>query len=193
MGRSWGADAGVTRLHQLLPHDYDSDRVIGARWLRSHTIAIFLTTLLNGSWKLTGEDCSPSKAIIRSGLKGNKSDWAWKRRMPPTGPKLCRFVKLPLLGPVALSTHPLTEPCLVQNELEWIRQRGRVSKARAKSFTVNNKALQSISDKIQQLETGKIVIPPGPRLGDYVLRVKDLSKAFDGRMLLRDLSFDLVR
>lgn len=37
------------------------------------------------------------------------------------------------------------------------------------------------------------MIPPGPRLGNVVLRVRDVSKSFEGRTLFENLSFDLVR
>ena len=38
-------------------------------------------------------------------------------------------------------------------------------------------------------ETQEIYIPPGPRLGDKVLEVDGVSKAFDDRLLISELSF----
>jgi ABC-type multidrug transport system fused ATPase/permease subunit len=48
------------------------------------------------------------------------------------------------------------------------------------------------AEKIQLLETGKIVIPPGPRLGERVISVHGIKKSFEGRVLFEKLSFELV-
>jgi sulfate-transporting ATPase len=37
----------------------------------------------------------------------------------------------------------------------------------------------------------EIFIPPGPRLGDIVVRANGVSKGFDGNLLYEDLVFDL--
>ena len=50
-----------------------------------------------------------------------------------------------------------------------------------------------MAKKMQQLETGKIVIPPGPRLGERVIRVERISKQYEGRVLFENISFELVR
>ncbi len=41
----------------------------------------------------------------------------------------------------------------------------------------------------ETLAAGAIVIPPGPRLGDVVMDVKDLGMGVDGRVLFDALSF----
>ena len=43
----------------------------------------------------------------------------------------------------------------------------------------------------QRNETREIFIPPGPRLGSQVIEVEGLSKGFDGRLLIDDLSFSV--
>ena len=76
----------------------------------------------------------------------------------------------------------------IKSELEWVRQnaKGRQvkSKARLKAF----EELQS-QDTQKRNETQEIYIPPGPRLGDKVIEFSQVSKAFDDKMLIDDLSF----
>jgi ATPase subunit of ABC transporter with duplicated ATPase domains len=43
----------------------------------------------------------------------------------------------------------------------------------------------------QRHETNEIYIPPGPRLGDVVLEVENLKKAFGDKLLIDALSFQL--
>jgi len=78
----------------------------------------------------------------------------------------------------------------MQSELEWVRQnpKGRhaKSKARLKQFA------ELSSEKYQKRnETNEIYIPPGPRLGDLVLEVQDVRKAFGDKLLMDSLSFTL--
>ena len=78
----------------------------------------------------------------------------------------------------------------MQAELEWVRQnpKGRhaKSKARLKQFA------ELCSEKYQKRnETNEIYIPPGPRLGDHVLEVKGVRKAFGDKLLMDSLNFTL--
>lgn len=78
----------------------------------------------------------------------------------------------------------------IQAELEWVRQspkaRQAKSKARLKQFA------ELSSEKYQQRnETNEIFIPPGPRLGDIVLTINNVRKAFGKTLLIDSLSFDL--
>ncbi len=76
----------------------------------------------------------------------------------------------------------------IKSELEWVRQnaKGRQtkSKARLKAF----EELQS-QDTQKRNETQEIYIPPGPRLGDQVIEFDQVSKAFEDKMLIENLSF----
>lgn len=80
----------------------------------------------------------------------------------------------------------------IESELEWVRTnpKGRQakSKARLKRFDELN-----TSDYQKRSETKEIYIPPGPRLGDKVIEVENLSKAFGDRVLYQGLSFKLPR
>ncbi len=78
----------------------------------------------------------------------------------------------------------------LQRELDWIRMTPRArqtkSKARISAFE------QLRSEEEQRLpESVEITIPPGPRLGDVVIEARGLSKGFDERLLIDDLSFAL--
>ncbi len=49
------------------------------------------------------------------------------------------------------------------------------------------------ADKMRKLDFEEIQIPPGPRLGNIVVEVENLSKGFGDRLLIDDLSFTLPR
>ena len=78
----------------------------------------------------------------------------------------------------------------MQSELEWVRTnpKGRhaKSKARLKQF-----AELSSENYQKRNETNEIYIPPGPRLGDLVVEVNDVRKAFGDKLLMDGLSFSL--
>lgn len=77
-------------------------------------------------------------------------------------------------------------------ELEWVRTnpKGRQAKSKARLARfeeLNAKEFQKRS------ETQEIYIPPGPRLGDLVIEVNDISKRFGDRVLFEDLSFSIPK
>ncbi|MDH3577395.1 MAG: energy-dependent translational throttle protein EttA [Gammaproteobacteria bacterium] len=78
----------------------------------------------------------------------------------------------------------------MQHELEWVRSnpKGRQAKSKARL-----RQFEEISSPGYQKrnETNEIYIPPGPRLGDVVLEVKDLKKGFGDKLLVDGLSFQL--
>lgn len=78
----------------------------------------------------------------------------------------------------------------IQRELEWVRSNPKArqakSKARMAAFEeLNSKEFQA------RAETSEIYIPPGPRLGDKVIEFNNVTKSFDGRVLLDDLSLNI--
>ena len=82
-------------------------------------------------------------------------------------------------------------------ELEWIRKgtRGqqKKGKARQKAYEENVAEAQK-SGIAERLESGTIVIPEGPRLGNKVLSVKGLCHQFeDGRPLFNSLDFTVPK
>jgi ATP-binding cassette ChvD family protein len=79
-------------------------------------------------------------------------------------------------------------------ELEWVRlsPRARPSKGKARLSAYEQLLAESQDgrDGSRELE---IAIPPGPRLGDTVIEVKNLRKGYGDRLLIEDLSFSLPR
>ena len=78
----------------------------------------------------------------------------------------------------------------IKRELEWVRSNPKArqakSKARMAAFEeLNSKEFQA------RAETSEIYIPPGPRLGDKVIEFNNVTKSFDGRVLLDDLSLSI--
>ncbi|TDJ13606.1 MAG: energy-dependent translational throttle protein EttA [Gammaproteobacteria bacterium] len=78
----------------------------------------------------------------------------------------------------------------MQSELEWVRTnpKGRQAKSKARL-----RQFEELSSKSYQKrnETNEIYIPPGPRLGDLVIEIKGLTKAFGDKLLIDDLSFQM--
>jgi len=78
----------------------------------------------------------------------------------------------------------------LQKELEWIRAgaKARQAKSKARINAYNEMAGQSEREK---LGNAQIIIPNGPRLGNKVIEVENLSKAYGDKLLVEDLSFSL--
>ncbi len=73
-------------------------------------------------------------------------------------------------------------------ELDWIRQAPRARQAKSKARINAYEALHS-EEFEKSREKAQIMIPAGPRLGDLVLDAEGISKGFDDRLLIDDLSF----
>ena len=78
----------------------------------------------------------------------------------------------------------------MQAELEWVRAnpKGRQAKSKARLQRFDDLASKEVQ---QRNETKEIYIPPGPRLGDTVIEVRGISKAYGDRLLIESLSFDV--
>jgi len=80
----------------------------------------------------------------------------------------------------------------LQRELEWVRMspkaRQSKGKARLSAYEKLHAEAQAADKGADKLE---IAIPPGPRLGDTVIEVKNLTKAYGDRLLIEDFSFSL--
>ncbi|ADN75036.1 ABC transporter related protein [Ferrimonas balearica DSM 9799] len=80
----------------------------------------------------------------------------------------------------------------IQKELEWVRQNPKGRQAKSKARMARFEELNS-SDYQKRNETNELFIPPGPRLGDKVLEINHLTKSYNGRVLIDDLSFTLPK
>ncbi len=78
----------------------------------------------------------------------------------------------------------------LQRELEWIRlsPRARQSKGKAR-VTSYNQLVAEAESADRRADKLEIAIPPGPRLGDVVVNAEGLTKGFDDRLLIEDLTF----
>jgi sulfate-transporting ATPase len=76
------------------------------------------------------------------------------------------------------------------SELEWIRMnpRGRHAKSKARISAYERLLAEEGERRREEIE---IFIPPGPRLGDLVIRAESVSKAYGERVLFDELTFSL--
>lgn len=80
----------------------------------------------------------------------------------------------------------------IKQELEWVRSNPKGRQAKSKARMARFEELQQ-SDYQKRNETNELFIPPGPRLGDKVLEVEHVSKAYNDRVLIDDLSFTVPK
>ena len=79
---------------------------------------------------------------------------------------------------------------ILDRELEWIRAGAKARQAKQKA-RIN--AYEELAGQSERERVGKaqIIIPNGPRLGNKVIEVENLRKAYGDRLLIEDLSFSL--
>jgi ATP-binding cassette ChvD family protein len=80
----------------------------------------------------------------------------------------------------------------LERELEWVRQSPKARQAKSKARLQRYEELASKEFQTRN-ETNEIYIPPGERLGELVVEVQHLRKAYGERLLIEDLSFSLPR
>lgn len=78
----------------------------------------------------------------------------------------------------------------LERELEWVRMtpKGRQAKGKARLAAYDKLAGQDAAESESKLE---LYIPPGPRLGNKVIEVEGVSKAFGDKLLYENLTFSL--
>ncbi|HRW62537.1 MAG TPA: energy-dependent translational throttle protein EttA [Bacteroidales bacterium] len=78
----------------------------------------------------------------------------------------------------------------LERELEWVRMapKARHAKSKARLSAYDKMLNEDVKQKEERLE---IYIPNGPRLGDKVIEMQGVTKAFGDRVLINDLSFML--
>ena len=82
---------------------------------------------------------------------------------------------------------------ILEKELEWVRSSPKARQAKNKARLQRYEELAAEAERFRKIDTAEINIPPGPRLGSVVLEVKELTKGFGDRVLIKDLSFSLPR
>jgi ATP-binding cassette ChvD family protein len=78
-------------------------------------------------------------------------------------------------------------------ELDWVRQNAKGRQAKSKARLARYEEMAAEADKMRKLDFEEIQIPPGPRLGNVVIEVSNLTKGYGDRVLIEDLSFTLPR
>lgn len=78
----------------------------------------------------------------------------------------------------------------LQRELEWIgtSPKGRHAKSQARINRYNDLLNENFERANEERE---IYIPPGPRLGDIVIRAESVNKGYGDRLLYENLTFDV--
>jgi ATP-binding cassette ChvD family protein len=78
----------------------------------------------------------------------------------------------------------------LERELEWIRMAPRARQAKGKARVTAYESLLN-QETEQRREDLEIYIPPGPRLGDVVIDLNGVSKAFGDRLLLDNIDLSI--
>ncbi len=76
----------------------------------------------------------------------------------------------------------------LERELEWVRMAPKARHAKGKARVKSYEMLLSQETQKRAAEL-EIYIPPGPRLGDVVIEVNGVTKAFGDSVLVADMSF----
>lgn len=78
-------------------------------------------------------------------------------------------------------------------ELAWVWSGAKARQAKSKARLQRYEEMAAEAEKTRKLDFEEIQIPVGPRLGNVVVEVDHLDKGYDGRALIKDLSFSLPR
>ena len=80
----------------------------------------------------------------------------------------------------------------IKAELEWVRSNPKGRQAKSKARLARFEELNSQEFQTRN-ETNEIYIPPGQRLGEKVIEVRNLRKTFGDRLLFDDVSFSVPK
>src|SRR5687767_5564496 len=81
----------------------------------------------------------------------------------------------------------------LSDELEWVRSNAKARQTKSRARLDRYEEMAAEAEKTRKLDFDEIQIPPGPRLGNTVIEVKNLTKGFGDRVLIENLSFSLPR
>jgi ATPase subunit of ABC transporter with duplicated ATPase domains len=83
---------------------------------------------------------------------------------------------------------------IIAQELAWSKKnpKGQQAKSKAMLNSLEKKTVQrDVLSIARRIESGSLVIPEGPRLGDNVVEIKNLSYQINNRVVFENLSFSL--
>ncbi len=78
----------------------------------------------------------------------------------------------------------------IEREQAWMGQSPQARRTKSQARINSYEELLAASQK-QDVRNAQIIIPPPPRLGDLVIEAEHISKGYDDRLLIEDLSFKL--
>ena len=81
----------------------------------------------------------------------------------------------------------------LEEELEWVRSNAKGRQTKSKARLARYEEMAEEAERTKKLDFEEIQIPPGPRLGQQVLEITNLTKGFGDRVLIDNLSFSLPR
>lgn len=79
----------------------------------------------------------------------------------------------------------------MQAELEWVRSSQKARQAKSKARLERYEQMEAEARAFKENDFSDIRIPVGPRLGTKVIVADNISKSFDERVLINNLSFSL--
>jgi len=80
---------------------------------------------------------------------------------------------------------------VIGRELEWIRRTPAARQTRSKARLARYQELVDQQKANEQADSLELRIPPGPRLGDKVINIREVTKGFGDRVLIKDLTFEV--
>ncbi len=80
----------------------------------------------------------------------------------------------------------------IRAELEWVRSNPKGRQAKSKARLARFEELMSKEVQTRN-ETSELYIPPGPRLGEKVIDLTNVSKGYGDRLLIDNASFSIPR
>ena len=81
----------------------------------------------------------------------------------------------------------------LKEELAWVCSGAKARQAKSKARLQRYEEMAAEAEQYKKLDFEEIQIPTPPRLGNVVVEVDHLTKGFNGRTLIKDLSFTLPR
>ena len=78
----------------------------------------------------------------------------------------------------------------LNEELEWIQSSPRARQAKSKARISSYEELLA-KEQQKEINSSNLVIPPAPRLGNEVINFENVSKSFEDKLLIDNLSFKL--
>ena len=81
----------------------------------------------------------------------------------------------------------------LDEELQWVRSNAKARQTKSRARLDRYEEMAAEAEKTRKMDFEEIQIPPGPRLGAIVVEANKLTKGFDDRVLIDNLSFTLPR